>query len=64
MSNNSFDLNNPPKVAYVHQEFPRVMYGAEGATKIVSSQEDREAAEAAGFSVSPNVEKPVSKKAR
>lgn len=24
--NREFDLNNPPKVPYVHQEFPRIIY--------------------------------------
>jgi hypothetical protein len=54
---NEFDLNNPPRVNYVHQDWPRLMYGtnAEGREvyKKVADREEHEAALEAGWSNTP-----------
>jgi len=53
-SNNTFDLNNPPRVPYVYQEFPRLVYH-HGARKHkpVHSADEHKAALADGFQNEP-----------
>jgi len=48
-----FDLNNPPKEPYRHQEFPRLMYKGTGHA-LAHTKEDMEAALAAGWSKTPH----------
>ena len=49
-----FDLNNPPKVPYTHQEFPKVVYHhAKQQMRKAQNPEDLEAAIAAGWSREP-----------
>lgn len=52
-----FDINNPPKVPYVHQEFPRVMYhhGKREMRKANNAEEMAEAL-AAGWKKEPFLE--------
>jgi len=54
---NSFDLNNPPRVNYRHQDWPRLLYGlnAEGLPTYlrVNDREEHEAALEAGWSNTP-----------
>lgn len=62
-SMNSFDLNNPPRVNYTHQAYPKVVYGltAEGKPlhKRVEDAQEHAAALAAGFSNEPQAEPEV-----
>lgn len=54
----SADSEKPiAKPAYRHQDFPRVMYGPEGAQKRVKSQEDADALGPAWSSKPPLPEK-------
>ncbi len=49
-----FDLNNPPKQPYTHQEFPRVMYHhGKHITRIAKDAEEMDAAISAGWSKEP-----------
>ena len=49
-----FDLNNPPKVAYAHQEFPRMIYShATGKTRVVQGQRELDSYREKGWSVEP-----------
>lgn len=55
-----FDLNNPPKAPYTHQEYPRVMYHhGKRQHKHAHSEADVTAAEAAGWSKEPFPSEPV-----
>jgi len=47
-----FDLNNPPKKHYVHQEFPKMMYRG-GEHQIAQNRHDEQAAIKAGWSTKP-----------
>lgn len=51
---NVFDLNNPPKVPYVHQEFPRLVYRGD-KHKLAHSAEDLDEALDKGWSKEPPV---------
>lgn len=49
-----FDLNNPPKEPYTHQEFPRLVYHHDKRThRLAHSHEDLEAALEAGWLKEP-----------
>jgi len=52
-----FDLNNPPRTNYVHQEFPKLVYAldAEGRRihKVVSDEQEHQAALDAGWANEP-----------
>lgn len=49
-----FDLNNPPKVDYKHQEYPRMVYHAESrGTALVHSDEELASALEQGYSKEP-----------
>ena len=49
-----FDLNNPPKKPYVHQEYPRVMYHhGKRQMRVAKSPDEVHAAEAAGWQKEP-----------
>jgi hypothetical protein len=49
-----FDLNNPPKEAYKHQEFPRCIYHhKKGISKVVPTQEELDAHTAKGWAKEP-----------
>lgn len=52
-----FDLNNPPRVNYVHQEFPKLVYDldADGKTihKVVRDKDEHEAALDLGWTNEP-----------
>ena len=51
--NKEFDLAKPPVAPYRYNEYPRVMYHhATGRTKVANSAEDREDAEALGWTIS------------
>ena len=55
-----FDLNNPPKVPYTHQEYPRVMYHHESRRmKLAHNQTDVAEAEARGWSKEPWIDAPA-----
>jgi hypothetical protein len=48
-----FDLNNPPKKPYTHQEYPKMMYKhATGEHRVADTVEAEEAAVEAGWSTS------------
>jgi hypothetical protein len=49
-----FDLNNPPKKQYIHQEFPKMMYRG-GERKVAQNREDEQAAMKAGWSTKPGM---------
>ena len=53
-SMNEFDLNNPPKQPYRHQEFPRIVYDHAGRMTLkVRSQAELEQALGAGYELDP-----------
>jgi hypothetical protein len=53
-SMNEFDLNNPPKAPYRHQEFPRIVYDHVGRkTRKVRNHVELEAALGAGYELDP-----------
>jgi hypothetical protein len=47
-----FDLNNPPKKQYIHQEFPKMMYRG-GEHQVAQTREDEQAALKAGWGTKP-----------
>jgi hypothetical protein len=49
----NIDLNNPPKVPYYHQEFPKIVYHKDGRILTVDSPEGQEQAEKDGFALKP-----------
>ena len=57
---NEFDLNNPPRVNYVHQHYPKVVYNVDAEGKArhakVNDTDEHEAAIAAGWSNEPKGE--------
>lgn len=56
-----FDLNNPPKVPYTHQEFPMCVYHhGKGTSRNAQDAEDLAAAIEAGWTRDPNPPKPAS----
>ena len=52
-----FDLNNPPRTNYVHQEFPKLVYDLNGegklVHKVVNDRDEHEAALADGWANEP-----------
>lgn len=54
---NEFDLNNPPRVNYTHQHYPKVVYSVDAEGKAlhakVHSAEEHDAAMAAGWANEP-----------
>jgi hypothetical protein len=54
------DLSNPPKTAYIHQEYPKLLYKFDAKPKSVKSEAEEEAAIADGWSTKP-VSAPVPK---
>lgn len=42
-----------PPVDYTYQEFPRHLYGADGAIRVVTSANERDAALAEGWTLAP-----------
>lgn len=54
---NEFDLNNPPRVNYVHQHYPKVVYNVDAEGKALHKKahnaEEHEAALAAGWANEP-----------
>jgi hypothetical protein len=51
-----FDLNNPPKVQYRHQEFPKMLYQHEsGKTKAVHNAKEEDKSLKAGWRKDPPV---------
>lgn len=48
-----FDINNPPKTPYFYQEFPKVVYRADGTHVKVHSRREEQEALAAGFGAAP-----------
>jgi hypothetical protein len=54
---NTFDLNNPPRQPYAHQEFPRLVYHLDAEEKLihkrVHSMAELEAALVAGWTIAP-----------
>lgn len=57
---NSFDLNNPPKAPYRHQELPRLLYNhGTRKHKLVHKQSDLDAALADGFQIEPFPAEPL-----
>lgn len=49
-----FDLNNPPKEQYRHQEYPKMVYNPKtGGNAIAKDAEDEAAAIAAGWTLKP-----------
>ncbi len=52
------DINNPPKVRYVHQEFPKTMYNAKnGAAIVVKDEAEKQTKLKAGYQLKPVVKK-------
>lgn len=59
-SNNTFDLNNPPRVPYSYQEFPRLVHHhGDRKHKAVYSAEEHKAALADGFQNEPFPAEPL-----
>jgi hypothetical protein len=55
-----FDLNNPPKLPYRHQEFPKTVYDHESRRSfIVRNREDEKEALDSGFRLDPYLSEPV-----
>jgi hypothetical protein len=48
-----FDLNNPPKKHYVHQEYPKMMYNGSGGYRVVEDSRQEAAAAKDGWSTKP-----------
>lgn len=56
----TFDLNNPPRQAYSHQEFPQLVYGTDADGKAISKRvmdaDDRAAALKSNWFLTPQAE--------
>lgn len=54
INNFELDLSKPIVSPYTYQEYPRMLYGSDGRTVIVASDEEKSAALSNGFSLEPN----------
>ena len=48
-----FDINNPPKVPYTHQAYPKLVYGSKGEIKTADSPEMHKMLTEEGYQAKP-----------
>lgn len=63
MAQTELDINNPPRLPYVHQEYPRLMYKGTERLEVADAAEEKKAT-AAGFSRKPDAKKLLAQRAR
>lgn len=63
MAQNEFDRNNPPRVPYVHQDYPRLLYKGAQQFLVADAAAEKEA-HSKGFTRTPDAKKVLAARAK